>query len=240
MMQNSPAITMSNLHITFSRRNLFGPALHNHVLKGINLTLNKGDALGIIGYNGVGKSTLLQVMAGILEPDKGIVTNHGVTAALLNFGGGFFPDCTGRDNIIMALMLQGKTLEGASSLVDEIIEYSELKQAIDAPMKTYSSGMEARLRFATALQSSPDILLVDEVLAVGDLPFRQKSLKSMRAKLSSGETVVFVSHAMPEVREFCTRVVWMEGGRIVADGAANDVVKEYVSFSKKVQDNLAD
>lgn len=232
MIEQVPAITVSDLHVIFRRRRLFKPIQEAHVLKGISFTLNKGEAMAVIGLNGAGKSTLLRVMDGILMPDSGSIVNHGVTTSLLNFSGGLFPECSGRDNIIMGLMLQQNLkISEAEQLVGQVASYAELEDHIDAPMKTYSSGMLTRLKFAVAMQATPDVLLVDEVLAVGDFPFRQKSMASMREKLTSGETIVFVTHALNEVREFCTRAIWIEDGRLVADGPAKDIVKEYSEYA---------
>ena len=234
MIEQIPAITVSDLHVTFRRRALFKPCQQAHVLKGISFTLNKGEALAVIGFNGAGKSTLLRVMAGILNPDSGQIINHDVSTSLLTFAGGIFPECSGRDNIIMSLMLQQSLkISEAEALVNAVASYAELEEHIDAPMKTYSSGMLARLKFAVAMQATPDVLLVDEVLAVGDFPFRKKSMASMHNKLSSGETIVFVTHALREVREFCTRAIWIENGQLVADGPAKDVVKDYSVYANK-------
>ncbi|MDR2893478.1 MAG: ATP-binding cassette domain-containing protein [Deltaproteobacteria bacterium] len=226
-----PAITVDDMHVRFVRKRLFKKTAEAHVLKGISFTLNKGDSLAVIGFNGAGKSTLLRVMAEILAPDAGKCLNHNVSTALLAMGVGMFPQCSGRVNTVMQLMLQlGIGKREAESMVDGIAAYAELERVIDDPLTTYSTGMSMRLQFAIATQSRPDVLLVDEILAVGDLPFRQKSIATMRAKLSSGDTVVFVSHALNEVRELCQRAIWLENGIILADGAAKDVVKEYVQY----------
>jgi ABC-type polysaccharide/polyol phosphate transport system ATPase subunit len=231
MKMELPALTIADLHVCFTRKNLFKPAQKFHVLKGISFTVNRGESIAIIGFNGAGKSTLLRVMAGILESDRGGVINHGVSTALLTLAGGIFPECSGRANTVMLLMLQQRMgRHDAEGQVDRIAAYAELEGAIDAPMKTYSSGMLSRLKFAIATQAHPDVLLVDEILAVGDFPFRQKSIATMRNKLSSGDTVVFVTHALAEVRNFCRRAIWLESGCVMADGEANYVVREYVKY----------
>lgn len=233
-----PAITVNDMHVRFVSRRIFKKTVGAHVLKGVSFTLNRGDSLAVIGFNGAGKSTLLRVMAGILTPDAGKCVNHGVSTALLALGVGVFPECSGRANTVMQLMLQlGVSKREAEGMVGDIAAYAELEHIIDTPLETYSSGMRTRLQFAIATQARPDVLLVDEILAVGDLPFRQKSLATMRAKLSSGDTVVFVSHALDEVREFCQRAVWLEDGVILADGPVKDVVQEYEQYAKTLGKN---
>lgn len=223
-----PALTLTDLHIRFSRRSLTGPTQTRNVINGITFTVNCGESVAIIGLNGAGKSTLLQVMSGILEPDGGYFVNHGVSTSLLTLAGGVFPDCSGRANTVMLLMLQqGLSRAEAEGLVHRIAVYAELENSIDAPMKTYSSGMLSRLKFAIATQANPDVLLVDEIFAVGDFPFRQKSIATMREKLSSGDTVVFVTHSLNEVSGFCDRAIWLESGLVVADGDAKSIVQEY-------------
>lgn len=231
MISQEPALTVTDLHMCFTQHKLFKPKQKTHVLKGISFILHKGESLAVIGLNGAGKSTLLRVMAGIFEPDAGRVINHGVSTSLLGFSRGTFPECSGRDNIIMLLMLQHCfSRKQATAMVDKVTAYAELEDVIDAPLYTYSSGMQARLRFSIAMQASADVLLVDEILSVGDLPFKKKSLASMRQKLQSGETVVLVSHALQDIKEFCTRAVWIEHGELIADGPAEDIVGEYEKF----------
>lgn len=230
-----PALTLENVKVQFTRRAIFRPSQTIHVIKGISFAVNRGESVAIIGFNGAGKTTLLRVMAGILEPDSGLLINHGVSTSFLALSGGIFPECSGRANTIMLLMLQlGLTRKNAEALVDHIAAYAELEDAIDLPMKTYSGGMLARLKFAVATQANPDVLLVDEILAVGDFPFRQKSIATMREKLSSGDTVVFVTHALNEVRDFCHRAVWLESGSVVADGDAKSIVREYIKHCQAI------
>ncbi|MEG6505683.1 ABC transporter ATP-binding protein [Nitratidesulfovibrio sp. 1201_IL3209] len=234
MNQRVPALTLVDLHVCFTRRRFFRPAQQYHMLKGISFTVNRGESLAIIGFNGAGKSTLLRVMSGILEPDVGSLVNHGVSTSLLTLAGGIFPECSGRANTVMLLMLQlGICRRDAEAMVDHIAAYAELENSIDAPMKTYSSGMLSRLKFAISTQANADVLLVDEILAVGDFPFRQKSLATMREKLSSGDTVVLVTHFLADVRDFCHRAIWIEAGRVMADAEAKFVVHEYVKHCRK-------
>ena len=228
MSTNTPAYTLTNAHVRFRTKRLFRPAREHHILKGVSLTVRRGEALGIIGLNGAGKSTLLRLMAGILEPDSGSVVNHGVTSALLSFSGGLFPECSGRANAVMLLMLQQKiSAAEAEAMVDKVTAYAELEHAIDRPLRTYSTGMLARLKFAIATQADPDVLLVDELLAVGDTAFAMKSYATMAEKLSSGGTSVLATHLLDVVSSFCQRAVWVEHGRIVAEGGAEYVVAAY-------------
>ncbi len=230
-MNAAPALVISDVHVTFRKRELFKSKIEIPILRGISLSVNKGQALGVIGSNGAGKSTLLRLMAGILEPDSGVITNNGLTTSLLTLTGGIFPECSGRDNVIMLLMLQQNiSYADARALVPTIAAFAELESVIDAPMHTYSSGMLSRLKFAVALKANPDILLVDEVLAVGDPPFSSKSLAAMRETLSSGVTVVFVSHSLYDVYTYCTQAVWIDKGRVAASGGAKEVVQLYREF----------
>jgi len=235
MTANMIALALDDVHVRFTSRALFRPTRTHHVLNGVSSTVSCGEALAIIGFNGAGKSTLLRVMSGILEPDGGAVVNSGVSTALLTLSGGIFPECSGRANTVMLLMLQqGLRRSEAEALVDPIAAYAELEDSIDAPMKTYSSGMLSRLKFAIATQASPDVLLVDEILAVGDFPFRQKSLVTMREKFLSGTTMVVVTHALNEIKDYFQRTIWLESGKILADGDTRFVIPEYVAYCKRI------
>lgn len=227
-MNSARAITISDVNITFRKKKTFRPATVVPVLRQISLHLDKGESLGVIGFNGAGKSTLLRLMAGILEPDAGTISTHGLNSALLSLSGGVFHECSGRDNIIMLLMLQqNASLAEAREMVSPVAEFAELTDVIDAPVRTYSSGMVSRLKFSICVRANPDILLVDEVLSVGDLPFAIKSHTAMQEKLFSGATVVFVSHSLFDVYTFCKRAVWLDKGIIRADGPAKEVVQQY-------------
>ena len=234
MTSNNPAISINNLHIIFRQRKLFGTTPPLHALKGTTFTVNEGDSLAIIGRNGAGKSTLLRVIAGVLEPDEGdVVVLGNKSVGLLALGLGIFPECSGRANIIMQLMLQrGITRKQAEEMVDPVIDYAGLRDAIDMPLRKYSNGMAARLKFAIATQTSPDILLVDEVLSVGDQPFKERSLETMRTTLKSDKTVVFVSHAISEIKQLCNRVVWIENGTLIMDGKTAPVLEAYLEYCK--------
>jgi lipopolysaccharide transport system ATP-binding protein len=210
-----------------SNRKSFDHGSH-HVLNQVSLTLYEGETLGIIGRNGVGKTTMLRLMAGILAPTSGKVRQHpGKKAALLTIGLGFRPDLSGRDNATLAAMLQGSSEQQARSYLEDIKEFSELGDSFEEPVKTYSAGMTARLGFTTALMSHVDILLIDEVLSVGDAQFREKAKKAMLERITGDQTVVFVSHIENQVRDICTRAVCIEAGTILAEGKPKQVLAAY-------------
>lgn len=198
------------------------------VLNEVSFKLYENETLGIIGRNGVGKTTMLRIMAGILAPGSGTVTTMpGKTASLLTIGLGFRPDLTGRDNALLAAMLQGASKARAVSYLEEIKEFSELGASFEEPVKTYSSGMKSRLGFTTALMTHVDILLVDEVLSVGDARFRRKAQTAMKERIKGEQTVVFVSHSDSQVQDLCDRALWIEGGQICAEGPTPEVLRAY-------------
>jgi ABC-type polysaccharide/polyol phosphate transport system ATPase subunit len=189
----------------------------------------EGETFGLIGGNGAGKSTTMKLLAGILVPDNGSIRLRGRVSALLELGAGFHPELTGRENVFLngsILGIDRKTLEGK---LDEIVEFAGLRSAIDRPIKTYSSGMYARLGFSVAVNVEPEILLLDEVLAVGDEAFQRKSAERIEQLRGQGRTVVLVSHGMASVKKMCGRAAWLDNGKIVSIGLASDVVDEYVS-----------
>ena len=203
-------------------------------LQDITLTVSQGETLGVIGDNGAGKSTLLKILAGILVPTRGEMIRHReCSVSLLSLQLGFSPQLSGVDNAIMGGLLLGYSKQEASKHLDEIVEFSELGDRIFDPIKSYSSGMMARLGFAVAMTMGPDILLVDEALGVGDAAFRAKSSAGMKEKMNSGQTVVFVSHSAVAVRQLCSRVVWLESGRVRMVGEAGPVLDAYASESEK-------
>lgn len=210
-----------------SRRKSFDHGAH-HVLDRVSLQVFEGETLGIIGRNGVGKSTTLRLMAGILAPTSGTVWQRpGKSASLLTIGLGFRPDLSGRDNATLAAMLQGATARQARSFLEEIKEFSELGDSFEEPVKTYSSGMLARLGFTTALKTHVDILLIDEVLSVGDALFREKAEAAMKSRISGDQTVVFVSHMEGQVREVCDRAICLYEGAVLAEGDPAAVLAAY-------------
>jgi lipopolysaccharide transport system ATP-binding protein len=198
-------------------------------LSGVNLTINRGEAVGIIGRNGAGKSTLLKVIARVLKPTEGDVTIQGGVAPLLELGAGFDPELTGRENVFLNGAILGRSRREMLRRLPSIVEFAELESFLDAPVRTYSSGMVARLGFAIATDVEPDILLVDEVLAVGDFEFQRKCLDRMHSFRASGATLVIVSHSPDTVLSLCDRALWFDAGCLVADGPAAVVVDEYVS-----------
>ena len=199
-----------------------------HVLKDINLDIKKGESVALIGTNGSGKSTLLKLMTKIIYPNKGKITTNGKLTSLLELGAGFHDDFTGRENIYFNASIFGLTRQEINSKLEEIIEFSELRDFIDNPVRTYSSGMYMRLAFSVAINVQADILLIDEILAVGDKHFQDKCFAKLKELKDSGKTIVIVTHNMDQVKRFCDRAVWLYKGEIRQDGKVDDVLKEYL------------
>ena len=198
------------------------------VLKDINLTIKNGEAVALIGVNGSGKSTLLKLMTKIIYPNKGKITTYGKLTSLLELGAGFHPDFSGRENIYFNASIFGLTKREIDDRIDKIIEFSELGSYIDNPVRTYSSGMYMRLAFAVAINVDADILLIDEILAVGDQHFQDKCIAKMKELKAQGKTMVFVTHSMNTVKEFCSRAVWLSNGVIKMDEEPDKVIEEYL------------
>jgi len=209
------------------------------VLRDLSFEVYRGETFGIIGRNGVGKSTLLQLMASVIKTSSGDVTVHGKIAPLLGLGSGFHPDLTGRENIILNGMILGMTKRGITGKLEAIVDFAELGEFIDQPLKIYSTGMLARLGFSVVVHIEPDILLVDEILAVGDLGFRQKCKEKIMSFKESGSTIVLVSHGMGTIKSMCDRVMWIEDHKINAIGPAETVVADYVKSSQAKQRTAA-
>ncbi len=201
------------------------------VLKGINLTINKGEAVALIGVNGSGKSTLLKLMTKIIYPNKGKIITNGKLTSLLELGAGFHPDFSGRENIYFNASIFGLTKKEIDDRLEQIIEFSELKNYIDNPVRTYSSGMYMRLAFSVAINVDADILLIDEILSVGDQHFQEKCLKKMKELKEQGKTMIFVTHSMESVKQLCDRAIWLYEGKIRMDGDTNKVVEEYIKIT---------
>ena len=197
-------------------------------LNDVSIKIQKGEFFGIVGRNGAGKSTLLKVMARVIKPTLGRVVMLGRTAPLLELGAGFHPELTGRENIFLNGALLGLSRREMVSRFDEVIAFSEIDEFIDAPLRTYSTGMVARLGFSVATSLRPDIMLVDEVLSVGDSQFQEKCLARMSAFQEQGTTIVLVTHSMGRVEAFCERAIWLDGGVIRAQGASSSVVNQYL------------
>ena len=196
-------------------------------LQNVSFTVEKGEVMGIIGRNGAGKSTLLKIISGILKPTAGNVACHGNVVPMLELGSGFDMDLTGRENIFLNGAVLGYSEFFLKSKYDEILGFSELGQFIDVPIRNYSSGMLMRLAFSVATVVNPEILIVDEILAVGDEAFQAKSRARMHELMSGGTTVLFVSHSLDQIRQMCDRVVWLERGQVKLLGRAAEVCDQY-------------
>jgi len=197
-------------------------------LKGISFEVRKGEVFGIIGRNGSGKSTILGLTAGVMKPDRGTVKTQGKISSLLELGAGFHPDLSGIENIMLNGILSGNTRADMMKKMEQIIEFSELGDFIYQPLRTYSSGMHARLGFSVAVHIDPEVLLVDEALAVGDLDFKEKCNRKMKEFMESGATIIIVSHDMPAIAELCSRVAWIDGGTIMKISEPGEVIKAYL------------
>ena len=202
------------------------------VLKDINLKINKGDTVALIGVNGSGKSTLLKLMTKIIYPTKGNIITRGKLTSLLELGAGFHEDFTGRENIYFNASIFGLTRKEIDNRIDKIIEFSELGDFIDNPVRTYSSGMYMRLAFSVAINVEAEILLIDEILAVGDQHFQDKCFAKLQELKKSDKTIVIVSHSLDSIKKLCNRAVWINQGRIEKDGKTEEVVKEYLKTCK--------
>ena len=196
-------------------------------LTDVSFDVEKGDVIGIIGHNGAGKSTLLKVISGIMKPTKGTIEAHGNIVPMLELGSGFDMELSGRENIYLNGAILGYSEEFLNEKYDEIVAFSELGNFIEAPLRTYSSGMLARLAFSVACIVEPEILIVDEILSVGDADFQEKSRARMMELMTGGTTVFFVSHSLEQIREMCNKVVWLEHGKIQAVGKTEDICNMY-------------
>lgn len=198
-------------------------------LKNINFTVKRGESWGLIGKNGSGKSTLLKLISGIISPYQGNVTVNGSISPLIELGAGFDPELTAKENIFLNGALLGYSKRFIESHFQEIVDFAELNDFVDVPIKNFSSGMSARLGFAIATVQKPDILIVDEVLAVGDFAFQQKCKERMENLLSNGTTLLFVSHSIEQVKELCSKAIWIDNGEVRAIGETHSVSQEYIS-----------
>ena len=243
---NPKAITVDHVTVRFSPfvdrkptiRKSLGRLRHREVaevtaLDDISFEVTRGEAFGIIGRNGAGKSTLLRVLAGTLRPDEGKAVLRGRASTLLQLGVGFNPELSGRRNVYLGALAGGLTKAKIDELFDDVVEFAELEDAIDRPLKTYSTGMFSRLAFSVGMHLDPDILLLDEILAVGDEAFREKSMATMTSLLDRSGTIVYVSHALSSVAEFCDRAMWLENGHIRFMGPADETVRRYRFQARK-------
>lgn len=201
---------------------------YHEVLKNINLNIKKGETVALIGVNGSGKSTLLKLMTKIIYPTSGKITTNGKLTSLLELGAGFHPDFTGRENIYFNASIFGLTAAEIDKRVQDIIEFSELGDFIEAPVRTYSSGMYMRLAFSVAINVDADILLIDEILTVGDQHFQDKCFAKLEELKKSDKTIVIVSHSLNSIKKLCDRAIWLYNGEIKEDGQTEKVIKDYL------------
>lgn len=199
-----------------------------YALKEVSFSIQRGEAVALIGANGSGKSTMLKIIAGVMKPTKGSVAVRGSIAPLIELGAGFDGDLTARENIFLNGALLGHKRQEMEQNYQSIVDFSELHEFIDVPVRSYSSGMVARLGFSIATQVEADILVVDEILSVGDFSFQQKCHRRMEQMLAAGTTLLFVSHDAEQVKRLCTRAIWLDHGNIVQDGPANTVCDAYI------------
>jgi len=211
-------------------RSIFRHGTAYTALHSVTFDILAGDSVGIIGRNGAGKSTLLKIISGIIDPDRGKLINHNASTSLLSLQTGFDPALPGLKNIYLSGLLLGFSKKNINAQLEQIIEFSELGNFINKPVQTYSAGMRARLGFSIAFQLKPDILLIDEVLGVGDYEFRQKSSRAMREKIKSDQTVILVSHDTHTVKNLCHKVVWIENGVVKAQGTPEQVLENYEEY----------
>lgn len=230
--QNEKIDTLKETVIRFLRGDE-SKTIKIHALKDVSFQIYNGEKVGIIGYNGAGKSTLLNVITGIYPPDNGHVTTKGKISPLLSLGAGFDYNFSGRKNIILNGAVLGYDKDYLESKIDEIIEFSELGEFIDIPIKNYSSGMLAKLGFSIATSVNPDILIIDEILGVGDVNFKKKSADKIKSLMDGGTTVLLVSHSIPQIRELCDKAIWIYDGQVRAMGEVNEVCDEYLKDAEK-------
>ncbi len=226
-----PILSLRNVGVSYWRRRGLLSRRRHWALHNVSFDLHRGDCLGVVGRNGVGKSTLLRLLAGVMLPDKGTLVRRANRVTLLTLRLGFLEYLSGRENIVLGGLFLGLSRREIEARAQSIIDFSELAEAIDEPVVTYSSGMKARLGLAVALQAEPDVLLVDEVTGVGDRQFRKKSFAAMRERIRArSSTVVFVSHNASHVRRLCNRAVWIEGGVTRMEGEVGEVVDAYEAW----------
>lgn len=224
-----PIISLQNVSLSFSQRRLIRHKPHT-VLNDISLELFPGETLGVVGRNGSGKSSLLRLLAGVYQPDGGSIDRFQTSITYLSLSLGFDRFLSGRDNALICGMFLGKSRKEVLARLDDIIAFSELGDFIDQPIRTYSSGMRARLGFSVAITLESDLLLIDEVLGVGDANFRAKAMDAMTRKIVGQQAVVFVSHSDYHVKTLCDRAIWIEKGRILHAGSTEEVLEAYNTF----------
>lgn len=202
-------------------------------LKDISFEVKKGEVIGLIGSNGAGKSTMLKVVSGVMKPTKGKVTVNGVISPMIELGAGFDQELTARENIFLNGAILGYSKKFLEEKFDEIVEFSELKDFLDVPVKNFSSGMTAKLAFSIATIVNPEILIVDEILSVGDIKFQEKSKNKMLEMIKGGTTVLYVSHSLQSIKELCDKVIWIEHGKMIKIGKTKEICDEYYKAQMK-------
>jgi len=225
-MQNC-LLELNNISVEYKTRLSFFRYQQHKALDNVSFDVKKGETIGIIGKNGCGKSTILKVIAGIYKPDSGNIINKAQSTSLLTLGLGFDPELSGEDNAIISAMLMGVSKQKAIEILPSIIEFSELGEFIKQPVKSYSSGMRSRLGFSVAIKLEVELMLVDEVLSVGDAGFRAKAEKAMLEKICSDQTVIFVSHSEGQVKRLCKRAIWLDKGKVKMVGDSDEVFEAY-------------
>ena len=222
----APVVELEHVGVAFNAQLRVGSPRF-WALEDVSQSLARGDRLGVVGRNGCGKSTLLRTIAGIITPDRGRLTRAPVSCQLLSLTLGFVPHLSGRDNAVLSGLMLGLRRREIVSRLPAILDFSELGEFFDQPISSYSTGMLMRLGFSVAIQVDPDVLLIDEVLAVGDAEFQEKSGAALRARIAGGSTVVFVSHGDAQIRQICDRALWLEHGRSMLDGPVDEVLAAY-------------
>lgn len=202
-------------------------------LKNVDFHINKGEVVGLIGSNGAGKSTLLKIVSGVMKPTTGKVTVNGVISPMIELGAGFDANLTARENIYLNGAILGYSKKFLDEKFEEIVEFSELRDFLDVPVKNFSSGMTAKLAFSIATIVNPEILIVDEILSVGDIKFQEKSKHKMMEMIKGGTTVLYVSHSMQSIEDLCTKVVWLEHGKVIKIGDTKKICEEYYKEQMK-------
>lgn len=220
-------ISLRNVSVSYRKRRALFRHEYYEALRDISFDVNRGETLGLVGRNGAGKSTLLKLLSGIYAPDKGVIVNKSVKTSLLTLQAGFDANLNGHDNALLSGMLLGYPRKHVISKLDDIEAYADIGEFFNEPIKTYSTGMRARLGFAVATYLTPEVLLVDEVLGVGDDRFKNKAVATMKSMMRSQQTVVVVSHFANTMSELCDRIIWIENGCIEAEGAPDIVLKAY-------------
>jgi lipopolysaccharide transport system ATP-binding protein len=227
---HQPLVEVRNVGVSFWQRTGFLRGRHFWAVEDVSFDLHKGETLGVIGRNAAGKSTLLQVLAGLISPNRGTMTSRAASASLLSLRAGFVPYLSGRENAFISGLMLGMPRSQVKSNLAAVKDFSELGDFFEQPVVTYSSGMVTRLGFAAAMYFEPEILIVDEVLGVGDSDFKKKSSQAMRDKIRSNLTVVLVSHSASTLKSLCDRAIWLEEGKTVREGPVKEVVSEYQEF----------